>query len=270
MNIFEIIEDKIPELPKKQKMIAEYMKANPDKMAYTTLKDISRETGVTEMTILNTCQSLGFQGLNDVKYEFRKENIKREKTDVFEDEYAPLIPVYERNRREKLLEEIGNEEVKMITSFWKNLDLNDIIQAAEILRSRKRVFICGRGFSFYLGDFFSKRMIGCDFFPICINTELNDDVYRLMECMNEEMLLVAVSFPDYYFMTDKIAQRAKEKGIKVLAFTDRKDADIAQYADFVLTVPTLTRGSLNTMSAAMMLVNLLISALNIVDSSEEL
>ena len=72
MTVVEQIQEKYPFLTKKQREVAAYMVADPERMSYTTLKEISRDTGITEMTILKTCDSLGFASFSDLKYEFRK------------------------------------------------------------------------------------------------------------------------------------------------------------------------------------------------------
>mgnify|MGYP000105013199 FL=1 len=86
-------------------------------MAYITLKELSQNIGVTEITILNTCTSLGYEGFTQIKYEFRKDIIQKQKTDVLDDSsvYTEKVPKYEHDNREKVLSEIGDEEVKAIT-----------------------------------------------------------------------------------------------------------------------------------------------------------
>lgn len=41
-------------------MVAEYMEKNPQVMSYITLRELSSSQEVTEITVLKTCQSLGF------------------------------------------------------------------------------------------------------------------------------------------------------------------------------------------------------------------
>ena len=81
--------------------------------------------------------------------------------------------------------------------------------------------------------------------------------------MNEDAIMVAVSFPDYYFMTLKLAEFAKKNRVTILAITDAPNAEVTEFADFTLTVPSMTRAFLNTLSAPMFLVNLLTSAVKI-------
>ena len=73
MDIIENIKKRSTELTRKQYMVAKYMIDHPDEMAYITLKELSQNIGVTEITILNTCASLGYEGFTQIKYEFRKD-----------------------------------------------------------------------------------------------------------------------------------------------------------------------------------------------------
>ena len=120
MDIIESIKKRSTELTRKQCMVAKYMIDHPDEMAYITLKELSRDIGVTEITILNTCASLGYESFTQIKYEFRKDIIQKQKTDVLDDSsvYTEKVPKYEHDNREKVLAEIGDEEVKAITDYW--------------------------------------------------------------------------------------------------------------------------------------------------------
>lgn len=78
-NVLDVIAEKKAALPRKQRIVAEYMEQNPQLMSYITLKELSNDLQVTEITVLKTCQSLGYGGFNDIKYEFRKTAIEKEK-----------------------------------------------------------------------------------------------------------------------------------------------------------------------------------------------
>ena len=79
MDIIESIKKRSTELTRKQYMVAKYMIDHPDEMAYITLKELSRDIGVTEITILNTCASLGYESFTQIKYEFRKDIIQKQR-----------------------------------------------------------------------------------------------------------------------------------------------------------------------------------------------
>ena len=72
MNIKKRIEEYYQGLTKKQKSVADFIREHIEMMSFITLKEMSQQIGVTEITILNTCQSLGYDNFNELKYECRK------------------------------------------------------------------------------------------------------------------------------------------------------------------------------------------------------
>lgn len=272
MDITEVIRSRIGDLTRKQKSVAEYMISHPDEMAYITLRDLSKKTGVTEITILNACQALGYNGISSLKYEFRQFMLMDQKTDVMEekDSYSEGVPQYEQSGKERFLEKIGNDEIKMINTYWKTLNLDNIFRAAELFMESDRILLCGRGFSFIVAEHLQSYLSYSDIFSTVINTELNDTTYCAFSAIREDTLVVAISLPDYYFMTVKIAEYAKSKAnARLLAITDRENSEVASIADLVLTAPTMTSVFINTLSSVMMLLNLLGSALNYLKSKKE-
>ena len=272
MDIIENIKKRSTELTRKQYMVAKYMIDHPDEMAYITLKELSRDIGVTEITILNTCASLGYEGFTQIKYEFRKDIIQKQKTDVLDESsvYTEKVPKYEHDNREKVLAEIGDEEVKAITDYWKNIDLKKYFEAADLILNSKQIFICGRGISWTMAEYMKNRLSSCEVLGITANTELNDDVYGMLTSLTEESLLIPISFPDYYFMTTKVTERARMQNAKILAITDRLETAVAQCADLTLTAPTMTRVFLNTLTSPMLMLNLLTSAIKLKQGKTEL
>lgn len=263
-DILTIIRKKKNGLTKKQRIVAEYMLEHQDEMSYITLRDLSRKIGVTEITILNTCQALGFEGINAVKYEFRKAQILEEKIDVI-DEISTynigVVPGYELSDKEQFLKEVGTEEIGMLKDYWASVDLHRIFEAAELCTGYDRVLICGRGFSYTVAELLQNYLSYGDIYASVVNTELNDNTYGMLPVLKPDTLVIVISFPDYYYMTTKVAEFAKKAGAKLLAVTDREDTEVARLADLVLAAPTRSRIFMNTLSAVMMMLNLFASAL---------
>lgn len=271
MNIMDNIRTQSEHLTKKQRKVADYMLEHPDEMGYITLKELSQKLGVTEITILNTCTSLGYEGYNMVKYEFRKVMIMK-KIDVLEDKenYLEKVPRYEQDNREKVFYEIGDEEIKSITDYWNHVKSEQYFEAAQQFLKSKQIFLCGRGISFCVAEFLKNRLSSCDMLGILVNTELNDEVYSMLNVVTEDSLVVAISFPDYYFVTDKVAEYSRQKNAKIVAITDRVDVNVAQYADVTLAAPAMTRIFLNTLTGPMLMLNLLTSAIKLQQGKTDL
>jgi DNA-binding MurR/RpiR family transcriptional regulator len=75
-----------------------------------------------------------------------------------------------------------------------------------------------------------------------------------------EDLLIALAFPRYLTDTVTLAQRARGRGMQVLAITDRPSSPLAPQADVALYAQTSTRYRPNCETAALALVEALTSA----------
>ncbi|MCI9025656.1 MAG: MurR/RpiR family transcriptional regulator, partial [Dorea sp.] len=84
MDIIMRIEEHYPSMTKKQRQISDYIKENIDTMTFITLRELSKELGVTEITILNTCKALGYKSFNEMKYEVRKYSNINQRIDIYQ------------------------------------------------------------------------------------------------------------------------------------------------------------------------------------------
>ena len=266
MDIISRIEDTYPKLTRKQKQIADYILQNTDTLTFITLKELSTQVGVTEITILNLCKQLGYGSFNEVKYECRKLLGNNERQQLYEgNEYYQIdIPDYELSDEEKFLNDIRQEELQLVVDTIKGIDMKHLLKVAERIVSAQKVMVCGRGVSYLLCEQLSIGLPSGENASMKINTELNESVFAAVPAMDKNTVLIAFSFPDYYFATDKVAEYAKDGGAKVIAITDTDKANICQYADEVVLAKSSARLVLNTLSAPMAVVNLLVSAIRFV------
>lgn len=269
-DIIMQIEKHYLSMTKKQRQVADYIKENIDTMSFITLKEMSKEIGITEITILNACKVLGYNSFNEVKYEVRKYiNVNRRMVLYSQNDFFnTALPEYELNDKERLLTEICMEERGLMDEYARNFDSRQIMEAARLFLESSKVILCGRGMSHILCQWLASDLGGVQIPSMITNPELNESIYATLPAIDTGTLFVAVSFPDYYFMTEQIARYAKKKGAKVLSITDSPEAGVAKYADMLLTVRSTTRMFMNTASAPMALINLLASAVKIESGNE--
>lgn len=271
MEILTVLKEKYPSMTKKQKQIADYMMAHPEQMTFITLKELSKAVDATEVTILKACSDFGYENFNEVKYEFRKYVSMQEQFEIHkENEYtSTAIPKYELEEREALLDAIRKEEKECVNHALAQLDLQKVIEAARIIMQGKRIVFCGRGFSVLMCKAL-QIWIGTSGLPgIVMDTELNDEIHALLPLITEETVVVAFSFPDYYFMTTKIAEFSKKSGAKVIGITNVEESPIAEFSDVLLLAPSSTRLFMNNLSSPMAVINLLASAVEIEVSASD-
>lgn len=259
-------------LTRKQKKLADYMLAEPDAMCFLTLKELAAATDVSEVTVLKACTALGFANYNELKYEFRKDMALRHKVAVqVQNEYEnPIVPDYELSDKERLLATICQEESEQSRNFYSSVDCKELFAAAEMMLSAAHTLICGRGVSMQIAEFLSMRMATLGLPSMVVNTEQIDSVQSVLPLLGRQNLVIAIALPDYYLMTTKLCEFARQRQARILCLTDSiTQSPLAPLGDLVLTAPAVSRLFLNTPSPMMALVNLLSSALNIERSSRK-
>lgn len=269
-SIVDIINGKYGGLTRKQKEIADYMLSHTDDMCFSTLKNLSREIKVSEMTILNLCTVLGYPNFNEVKYAFRTYAAsRRQQASAGESLYgAPYTPKRELNDEENLFRQMCQEEMDALGTFYKGVDTGEYFRAAGMITSAKNVIICGRGVARQVTHYVATRLNMCGISCIEVDTESGDSVQSALYFVNKEALVIPVSFPDYYFMTVKLAQYAKDKGARLLGITDTTRAEVSAMCDMCLYCPTNTRLFLNSLSAPMVCAHFLTTAVSITKTRE--
>ena len=270
MDVIQNIHEKYAGMTKKQKDIAAFMLADPERMSFITLKELSAATHVSEITVLNASSYLRYANFNDLKYQFRKYLLGSRRILVQKDNahQHPYVPSRELTDRESFLQQICNEELATMSSYFAQISMEQYFEAARMILDKRFVVLCGRGVSMQLIDFMSMRLAITGIPSVSVNTELNDTIQAALPMIGDDTLLMVFSFPDYYFMTTALAQYAHQKGAAVLGVTDGPRSDIIPFCDLALYCPTNTRLFLNTLSSAMVLTNILSSAISIELSME--
>ncbi len=265
MDVIQNIKERYTSMTKTQRRVADYMLSNPESMSFVTLKEMSAEIEVSEPTILTTCAVLGYENFNELKYEFRKYISMLCKVKVqAEGLYAsPTVPTRELSDKHNLLLEVCQEEFDMTKQFFATLEIESMFEAARLILGARSVIICGFGVSRQIADFFSMRLAIVGVPSIVVNTESQDSIQAALPFINDDVLLFACSFPDYYFMTTKLAEYAQHRGAQVVVMTDSQSSPVVKYSALALTCQTTTRLFLNTIALPMMLVNFITTAINI-------
>lgn len=270
MTVIEQIQEKYPFLTRKQREVADYMLEDTDRMSYVTLREISQDLSITEMTILKTCNILGYASFSALKYEFRK--YAAQQLDLLRHpgvEFTiPAAPEYELDDTRRLLAEILSEETALFSSFVRGLSLDEVFQAANMILAADQIILCGRGISAIICDYFANMLILLGRGVVNVNTEMDNAIYAALPLLTDNSLLIAVSYPDYYRMTTKLVEYARHRGVAILGLTDSKRSPIAANCDLVLTAPTKTRMLPNAIGAPMSMITLVVSAMNIQASAE--
>ena len=94
------------------------------------------------------------------------------------------------------------------------------------------------------------------------NTTTSELLEQIMH-INENDVIIGISFPRYSKQTAKMLEYASNSGANVIAITDSVDSPLAQYADNLLLARSDMASFVDSLVAPLSLVNALIAAVSI-------
>ena len=66
-GVFSKIEGNYPQFTKSEKLVADYVFQNPEKVLYTSITDLAEACGVGDSTVFRFCKALKLNGYQDFK-----------------------------------------------------------------------------------------------------------------------------------------------------------------------------------------------------------
>ena len=238
-RLAEVIDD----LPRRLRQCAEYIAANTDRIAVSTVAELAAGADVPPSALMRFCQIMGFSGFSEMQRLFREA-------------YSPGWPDYS-TRLKNLKDEGAGSPAALLAEFIeagrlslealaKSADEGALTQAVALLAAAQTLHVVGLRRAFpvatYLVYVFEK---------MAVPAMLHDSVGRLDHrfALRPGDAVIAITFAPYSEETIALAQDAKTRGLPVVALTDRMTSPIVRYSDAVITVPEVDFGAFRSLSA---------------------
>jgi len=264
LNVLEQIKINIHNFSKTEKLIAEFVSANQEDIAFYSIQDLSKKLSIGRASIIRFTNKLGFDGYAS----FKKEIINELKSNI-----APLenfkIQLDESTSDTFSINKIAKNEVSNINYTLNNLDNSSLSQAIEHIRNARNIYVAGMGVSTYLAGITSYllRRIGCDAFHL--NESGLTFVEQIINITKKDVLLV-FSFPQYSEETIETAEFAKKQKAKIISITNSITAPVVKLASSNLLVKTDSKNFSNSLSPILVMIYGLINEIVIVDKKKSI
>lgn len=234
-------------LPKRLRQCAEYVAANPDRVALSTVAELSLAADVQPSAFMRFCQEMGFSGFSQMQKLFREE-------------YSQKWPDY-TTRLSKLrtggadtpaalLAEFAEAGRNSIENLTHTIDAEQLEKAVSILSKAHTIHIVGLRRAFpiatYLAYAFEKMNI-----PSILHSGLANLNFDHM--LREGDALIAITFAPYTADTVELATIAEQRGLGLVAITDLPTSPLAQMEGARLFVSEIDVGAFRALSASMTL-----------------
>ena len=239
----ERLSAQLDDLPKRLRQCAEHIAANTDRIAVSTVAELAAGADVPPSALMRFCQIMGFSGFSEMQRLFREA-------------YAPGWPDYStrlKNLKEggagspaALLAEFVEAGRMSLEALAKSVDEAALERAVQVLSRAETVHVVGLRRAFpvasYLAYVFEKMQV-----PAMLHDGVGKLDHRF--ALRAGDALLAITFAPYSEETISLAQDARDRGLPVVALTDRMTSPLARTSDAVLTVPEVDFGAFRSLSA---------------------
>ncbi|MBQ5734371.1 MAG: MurR/RpiR family transcriptional regulator [Lachnospiraceae bacterium] len=247
--------EKMPTFSKGQKRLANYIMTSYDKAVFLTAARLGKAVAVSESTVVRFAMQLGYEGYPQFQ-EALEELVRTKLNSIQRIEIASG-----QMSQSKVLEYILDADAEKIKLTKDEIDKKAFEQAVETISSARTIYVIGirscapiaSFLSFYLNLIFDDVRN--------INTNNSSELFEQMIRINEEDVIIGISFPRYSVRTLKALEFANNRNAKVIAITDSKHSPMNLYSSCNLLARSDMASIVDSLVAPLSVVNALIVAL---------
>ena len=228
------IEDRIKssKLTRTEARIAEYIAGNLNAVCFMTASELAEKIGVSDASVIRLSRALGYKGfphLQDALQENLADQLKNNDRQML----SPLEKL-SRHTREvsapELLKQCLDATIANITSVVNNNSLEKLDTLADTIIGSERKFVLGFRGCRGLADWMSILLT--HMLPNVIKeTSADSEAVEKLLDLSEKDCVILFSYHRYSSMAKKVARMARERKARLIVFTERLTAPVAQGAD---------------------------------------
>lgn len=249
----------------KQKSISQYIIDNHIRICFLSLATICEECGCTEVTFLNFCKKIGFNGFTDLKNTLIK----------YLEEKAKKISYKTKDYNNSIFEEefyknILELEASYLNNLYNSIKVDDIISISKNIISSRYIIIFGHDWSYNIGKFLNERLRSLNLSSILVN--LNDFIHTdyIINSIDKNDYPIFFSFPKYFCGSEEIGESLAKKSDNFLLITDSKNSPASKYTDNKIICETHSDIFNNSWVSPLSLVNIISNMIAVILKSKKI
>jgi len=258
-DLFMLINERLPKLSKGHKLIANFILSHYDKAAFMTAQKLGITVGVSESTVVRFATELGYDGYPALQRALQ--GLMRNKLTAVQ----RIEVMNDRLTRDDVLERVLTLDIEKIRRTLEETSTEDFNRAVDMITSCNTIYILAARstaplasfMSYYFNLIFPKVRL--------VHNSSTSEMFEQIMHIDENDVLIGISFPRYSKQTVKGLQFAKSKGTHVIALTDSISSPLAQFADTLLLAHSDMASFVDSLVAPLSLINALIVAVSITD-----
>lgn len=240
-----ILEETREQFPKRLLQCADHILQHPERIALSTVAELSREAGVSPSAMMRFCQSIGFDGYTDMQKMFRAEMSRG-------------LPDYQTRLRRlqdsgvgspsALLAEFVEAGRNSLERLAKAIDQDVLDQSVVHLATAQTIHLIGLRRAYpvasYMAYAFEKMEV-----PAVLHEKTGElDFYHAMRPGDA---VIAVTFSPFSAETLAFVKEAQMRRLPVVLITDRGEPVRKADNVYTLRVPEVDFGAFRSLSATL-------------------
>jgi DNA-binding MurR/RpiR family transcriptional regulator len=249
VDLKKAIQTKYPSLPENQQRVADFLLHHQREVPFLSIVDVEKRCGTSKATVVRLAQSLGFTGYSQLRRSLR-EGVQQQF------QLKDRFPLLSETNREGALALVAHQDVKNINQTINNLDKGTFRAVGSMILNASHVYTLGLGISSLMSQIlaYSLNQVAVKASPFVHDYET---FVEQMAFVNTSDILIAFSFPPYSRETVDAVKTAYEKGIQVVAITDKMTSPVTFYSKKVIPIRSQNLLFTNSFSAISVVINAL-------------
>lgn len=249
------IDEKYEKLSKGQKRLSDYIRQNYDKAAFLTAVKLGEAVGVSESTVVRFATQLGYKGYPEFQKELG-ELVRTKLTSI-----QRMEVTYERMEQSEILTNVLHSDINKIKMTMETIDQQAFELAVETIMEARKIFVVGIRSCAPLANFLAYYLnLICEE-VICVNTNGATEIFEQLIRINEEDVIIGISFPRYSMRTLKALEFASNRKAKVITLTDSIHSPMNLYSSCNLIARSDMAAIVDSLVAPLSVINALVVAL---------
>lgn len=254
-EVLKKIEENYKGFSKRQKLIADYILKNYDKAAFLTAAKLGKNVGVSESTVVRFATELGYKGYPG--FQKALEELVRTKLNSIQ----RMEVTYGRIAQSEILESVLHSDIDKIKMTLANIDQNAFEIAVDTILKARRIYVIGIRSCAPLAEFLSFYLsLICDNVTQ-VHTNGASEIFEQLIRINEDDVIIGISFPRYSMRTLKALEFASNRKAKVITLTDSIHSPITLYSSCNLIARSDMASIVDSLVAPLSVINALVVAL---------
>lgn len=254
-DVLSRINERFAKLSKSHKAIATYICDHYEQAVFMTAAQLGQEVGVSESTVVRFASGLGYDGYPEFQRTLA-EWVKNKFNSV-----AKVGARYGNSTQSEILTSVLSADIEKIQDTIVSLDPVAFEAAIDVLLNARTVYIVGLRSCEPLAEFFQFYLQMIRGNVVLLKSTSTTEIFEQMIRINEEDVIVGISFPRYSMRTLKAMEFARDRNAKVITITDTVHSPMNMYSSCNLLARSDNISIVDSLVAPLSVINAIVVAM---------